>query len=132
MLGGIRDPYILGELDPWLERLGENLRVRLESIVPASEQYQIVTRVYGRDAVMGEHEPRGLGDGHEVGILWEVLSASQELSHSIASSLAHMAVHNPTGKWKGLISGVAFPFAPDGGRPWGRVRVPPKPCRGLG
>ena len=112
VLGGIRDPYILRELDAWLERLGENLRIRLESIVPASEPYQIVTRVYGRDAVMGEHEPRDLGDGHEVGILWEVLSESQELSHSIASSLAHMAVHNPTGKWKGLISGVAFPFAP--------------------
>jgi len=70
-----------------------------------------MTRVYGRDAVMGPFEPDPR-PGHEVGILWEVIASTQSLAHSVAASLSHMALHNPVPKWDGLISGVAFPFAP--------------------
>jgi hypothetical protein len=41
-----------------------------------------------------------------------VISESQELSHAIAASVSHLAVHNPIPKWHGLISGVAFPYSP--------------------
>jgi hypothetical protein len=34
-----------------------------------------------------------------------VISESQELSRTIATSLSHLAVHNPIPKWHGLISG---------------------------
>jgi len=65
--------------------------------------YEIVTRVYGRDGVMGALEPQrrvidGVG-GHEAFILWDVISESQELSRTIATSLSHLAVHNPIPKW---------------------------------
>ena len=50
--------------------------------------------------------------GHEAFILWDVISESQELSRSIATSVSHLAVHNPIPKWHGLISGVAFPYSP--------------------
>src|SRR5437899_3192797 len=53
----------------------------------------------------------GVG-GHEAFILWDVISESQELSRTIATSLSHLAVHNPIPKWHGLISGVAFPYSP--------------------
>jgi hypothetical protein len=55
---------------------------------------------------------RGKIGGHEVFILWDVISGSQELSRSIATSVSHLAVHNPIPKWHGLISGVAFPYSP--------------------
>jgi hypothetical protein len=61
---------------------------------------------------MGEREPRPRVEGHEVMILWDVQADSQELAHSVAASLSHMAVHYPILEWHGLISGVAFPFAP--------------------
>jgi len=77
-----------------------------------SATYSIATHVYGRDGVIGKLEPTPHVEGHEVMLLWDVISASQELSHAIASSLSHMAVHNPIPEWHGLISGVAFPFAP--------------------
>src|SRR5260370_36355708 len=63
---------------------------------------------------MGTLEPQrggGVG-GREAFILWDVISESQELSRAIATSLSHLAVHNPIPKWHGLISGVAFPFSP--------------------
>jgi hypothetical protein len=50
--------------------------------------------------------------GHEAFILWDVISESRELSRTIATSLSHLAVHNPIPKWHGLISGVAFPYSP--------------------
>jgi len=112
VIGAIRDPLIIGQLDSWLDRLDDNLRERLRSTVGDGPRYQIVVRVYGRNGVMGALEPRNVAEGHEVTLLWDVISDSQELSRSIAASLSHMAVHNPIPEWHGLISGVAFPFAP--------------------
>jgi hypothetical protein len=111
LLGGVRDPYIIGQLDQWLEQLDKNIRVRLANTLGNAE-YEIVTRVYGRDGVMGELEPERTIKGHEVAILWDVISPSQELSSTIATSLSHMAIHNPIPKWHGLITGVALPFSP--------------------
>jgi len=110
--GAIRDPMIIRQLDAWLEVLNENITARLRQTVGESANYTIATRVYGRNGVMGQLEPINRVEGHEVMILWDVISDSQELSHSIAASLSHMAVHNPIPEWHGLISGVAFPFAP--------------------
>jgi hypothetical protein len=112
LMGGVRDPYILEEMDSWLAQLDENIKTRIRNTI-GDKPYEIVTRVYGRDGVMGALEPlRDRVGGHEAFILWDVISDSQELSRSIATSLSHMAVHNPIPKWNGLISGVAFPYSP--------------------
>jgi hypothetical protein len=112
VMGGVRDPYILTEMDSWLAQLADSIKTRIRDTV-GNRPYEIVTRVYGRDGVMGALEPlRNSVGGHEAFILWDVISESQELSRSIATSLSHMAVHNPIPKWNGLISGVAFPYSP--------------------
>jgi hypothetical protein len=112
LMGGVRDPYILAQMDSWLAQLDDNIRTRIRNTV-GERPYEIVTRVYGRDGVMGALEPlRGSVGGHEAFILWDVISESQELSRSIATSVSHLAVHNPIPKWHGLISGVAFPYSP--------------------
>jgi hypothetical protein len=112
LMGGVRDPYILEQMDSWLAQLDDNIKTRISNTI-GDKPYEIVTRVYGRDGVMGALEPlRDSVGGHEAFILWDVISESQELSRSIATSLSHMAVHNPIPKWNGLISGVAFPYSP--------------------
>jgi hypothetical protein len=111
LMGGVRDPFILAGLDEWLKQLDDAIRVRISATV-GNRPYEIVTRVYGRDGVMGALEPEPKVAGHEVFILWDVISEAQELSHAIASSVSHLAVHNPIPKWHGLISGVAFPYSP--------------------
>lgn len=111
LMGGVRDPFILAELDSWLQQLDDAIRVRIGATV-GNRPYEIVTRVYGRDGVMGALEPERKPGGHEVFILWDVISDSQELSRAIAASVSHLAVHNPIPKWHGLISGVAFPYSP--------------------
>jgi hypothetical protein len=111
ILGGIRDPYIIAQLDDWLEKLDKNIRARLQQTV-GNAKYEIITRVYGRNAVMGALEPVKKVDGHEVAILFDIISESQELSHTIATSVGHMALHFPIPKWHGLITGLAMPFSP--------------------
>src|SRR6202048_2679953 len=109
VMGGVRDPYILADIDSWLAQLDENIKTQIRNTV-GDRPYEIVTRVYGRDGVMGALEPPRRGvEGHEAFILWDVLSQSQDLSRTIATSLSHLAVHNPIPKWHGLLSGVAFP-----------------------
>jgi hypothetical protein len=100
--GAVRDPLILKQLDSWLSHLDENLRERLRATLGDKARFHVGLRVYGRNGVMGSLEPLNRVDGHEAMLL----------SHSIATSLSHMAVHNPIPEWDGLISGVAFPFAP--------------------
>jgi hypothetical protein len=112
LMGGVRDPYILAQMDSWLAQLDDSIKTRIRNTV-GNQPYEVVTRVYGRDGVMGALEPRrDAVSGHEAFILWDVISESQELSRSIASSISHLAVHNPIPKWHGLISGVAFPYSP--------------------
>ncbi|MGA8417605.1 MAG: acyclic terpene utilization AtuA family protein [Candidatus Dormiibacterota bacterium] len=110
--GAIRDPLIINQLDAWLATLDAAITARLRQTLTPTDTYTIATRVYGRNGVMGELEPVPRVEGHEVMLLWDVISGSQELSHSIAAALTHMAAHNPIPEWHGLISGVAFPFAP--------------------
>ena len=55
-MGGVRDPYILAEIDSWLTQLDDNIRTRIAATV-GNRPYEIVTRVYGRDGVMGALEP---------------------------------------------------------------------------
>ena len=131
LMGGVRDPYILAQIDSWLAQLDDNIKTRIRNTV-GDRPYEIVTRVYGRDGVMGALEPQrawqnGWVGGHEAFILWDVISESQELSRSIATSLSHMAVHNPIPKWHGLISGVAFPLFAARDRPRPGLRVSPQP-----
>jgi hypothetical protein len=111
LMGGVRDPYILAQINPWLAQLDDNIKTRIRNTV-GEARYEVVTRVYGRDGVMGALEQERRVGGHEAFILWDVISGSQALSRTIATSISHLAVHNPIPKWHGLISGVAFPFSP--------------------
>ena len=61
---------------------------------------------------MGTQEPLAHEVPHEVGLLFEVTAADQETARTLASTLSHFAVHYPIPEWSGLISGIAFPFAP--------------------
>jgi Acyclic terpene utilisation family protein AtuA len=85
LMGGVRDPYILAQIDSWLAQLDDNIKTRVRNTV-GERPYEIVTRVYGRDGVMGALEPqrangeKGWVGGHEAFILWDVISESQELS----------------------------------------------------
>lgn len=116
LVGGIRDPFILQQLDRWLATLRERIAERIHNIFAGqvrSEDYRLDFRVYGRNGVMGALEPEKEIRGHEVGLLVEVTAATPELASSIAKSVSHLAAHHPIPQWSGLITGVAFPYGLD-------------------
>lgn len=113
VLGMVRDPIILKQLDSWIEGLIDSCKKRIDSIY--SDQirlkYSLIVKIIGKNATMGEAEiVKTLA--HEVGVLFQIIAETDELSRSIAKSVSHIALHFPVPEWTGLISSLAFPFSP--------------------
>jgi hypothetical protein len=113
IVGSVRDPIILRQLDSWLEGLVKAARDRIAAVFGAGieTRYQLDVRVFGRNATMGRLEPE-TGLGHEVGLLFQVTAQTQELATALTKSVAHIAVHYPVPEWTGLITSIAFPYSP--------------------
>jgi hypothetical protein len=115
IIGGVREPFIIRQLDSWLEAMQEKFVARVHEMFNGRlgpNDYDIHVRVYGRDGVMGKLEPLAGQVGHEVGLLFTITSAEEATTDAIAKTFAHFALHYPIPEWRGLISGIAFPMAP--------------------
>lgn len=115
IVAGVREPYILRQLDPWLAAMQARFAVRVQEMFGgrvAPGDYDIHVRVYGRDGVMGALEPLADGVGHEVGLLFTLTAPDAPTVEAIAKTFAHFALHYPIPEWSGLISGLAFPMVP--------------------
>ncbi|MCS0497214.1 DUF1446 domain-containing protein [Ancylobacter sp. MQZ15Z-1] len=115
IIGGVREPFILRQLDSWLEGMQDKFFARVQEMFQGRlgrEDYDIHVRVYGRDGVMGSLEPLADQIGHEVGLVFTITTADEAITDSIAKTFAHFAVHYPIPEWRGLITGIAYPMAP--------------------
>ncbi|HXF65266.1 MAG TPA: acyclic terpene utilization AtuA family protein [Burkholderiales bacterium] len=113
VIGAVRDPLILRQLDSWIAGLVGAARERIAAVFGAGieTRYRLDVRVFGRNAAMGPLEPE-TSIGHEVGVLLQVTAESQELARALAKSVSHIAVHYPVPEWTGLITSIAFPYSP--------------------
>jgi hypothetical protein len=113
IIGTVRDPLILRQLDSWLTQLLVTAKQRIVGIYGAEieKKYRLDLRVIGKNATMGSMEPE-LKLGHEVGLLFQVTAETQELATSIMKSVSHIAVHFPIPEWSGLITSIAYPYSP--------------------
>jgi ribosome modulation factor len=115
IIGGVREPFILRQLDSWLDAMRSKFTARVHELFDGRvgpEDYDIHVRVYGRDGVMGKLEPLAHEIGHEVGLLFTITTRDEEITEAIAKTFAHFAVHYPIPEWRGLITGIAYPMAP--------------------
>ena len=113
IIGSVRDPVILRQLDAWLAGLMRAAKARIAAVFGASieGQYQLEVRVLGKNATMGIREPQ-TAIGHEVGLLFQATAQTQESATAIMKSVGHIAVHYPVPEWTGLITSIAFPYSP--------------------
>ena len=114
IIGSIRDPVIIGQLDDWLDKMRERLGQRLREAFDGLEMdrdFQVFFRVYGRDGTMGRLEPAPR-PAHEVCLIIEITATTAELAEALADSAHHLAVHFPVPEWHGLITSLAFPYSP--------------------
>ena len=60
IVGGVRDPYIISQIDSWPDGMREGFAGRAKKILGSSDgnqDYRLIIRVYVCDAVMGPLEP---------------------------------------------------------------------------
>src|SRR5262245_18045848 len=115
IIGGVREPYIIRQLDSWLAAMQEKFAARVQEMFGGRltrDDYDIHVRVYGRDGVMGRLEPLAHQVGHEIGLMFTITTGEEGATDAIAKTFAHFALHYPIPEWRGLISGIAFPMAP--------------------
>ncbi|MGQ0751526.1 MAG: acyclic terpene utilization AtuA family protein [Betaproteobacteria bacterium] len=115
LIGSIRDPYIIRQIDDWTARLHERIHHRVRMVYGdrlAPDDYLLHIRVYGKDGTMGPLEPVKEIRAHELCLVFEATAATQEIASTIAGIIRHQALHLPIPEWSGLITAVACPYNP--------------------
>jgi hypothetical protein len=78
IIAGVREPYILRQLDGWLDAMRQRFAERVAEVFRGRvgpDDYTIRVRVYGRDGVMGKLEPRAAEMAHEAGLVFTVTAS---------------------------------------------------------
>jgi hypothetical protein len=115
VIAGVRDPLVLRHLTRFLASLRTVVERKIADVFGSSGQsYTLNFRVYGRDGSMGELEPLKCVEGHEAGLLIDVVASSQRLASDILPLVWHTALHHPIPEYEGMVSNLAFPFSPPG------------------
>jgi hypothetical protein len=112
---GIRDPYILDQLDEFLAGGEKSILERVRNVFPDmvhNQDFHLTWHVYGRNGVLGAMEPNRNQVGHEVGVIIEATAPTIELSAKIAGIARKIILHHPISKWSGGITGVALLHSP--------------------
>jgi|HubBroStandDraft_6_1064221.scaffolds.fasta_scaffold01802_11 hypothetical protein len=110
IVGGVRDPYIIQQLDSWLSSVRgyvDESVVRVLGDGADKSLYSLVFHTYGINAVMGGLEPVPNNLPHEVGIVLEATAPTQELAHKLAQLSRQPLLHYPIKEWIGSITAFA-------------------------
>jgi Acyclic terpene utilisation family protein AtuA len=119
LIGGVRDPLILGQLEKWLDGIDAYTKAsirRTTGIRVDDDRYRLGLQVYGRDAVMGHLESAAF-TGHEVGIVCTTLAPTQAEATEMARLCRQPLLHAPIPEWKGSITAFAYLHNP----PWNEL-----------
>jgi hypothetical protein len=109
VIAGARDPILIQNIDEITRDVVAQMRDYYREI-PRSE-YEILFRIYGKNAVMGRLEPCP-EPGHEIGILMEVVASTQDLADTICATARSTLLHYPYAGRKSTAGNLAFPYSP--------------------
>jgi hypothetical protein len=115
VIGGVRDPLIIGQIDDWTARLEVAIRNRVRNVHGAElsdNEWVFNIRIYGKNATMGALEPVKEVKSHELGMVFEITAPSQEIANSISLITRHQALHLPIPEWSGMVTNLACLYNP--------------------
>jgi hypothetical protein len=110
IVGGIRDPHVIGQLDSWLAGVRGYIDESVSHVLgdhADRSSYSIDFHIYGINAVMGSFEPDPKTLPHEIGIVVELTAPTQDLAHTLAQLSRQPLLHCPIKEWKGSITAFA-------------------------
>jgi hypothetical protein len=109
----VRDPLVVGQIDEYIDKVDKVIRGKIaDSLGVAEGDYRMRWNVYGKDGTLGPFEPINRVEGHEVGILIDIVAVDQKTAQGIGSIAWHTALHQPIPEYSGLVSNLAFPVSP--------------------
>jgi hypothetical protein len=114
-IGGVRDRVVIEHLPALLPRAKEYFAAKILDVFAGEVDPGEVTidyRLYGRDAILCEHDPERDQPAHELGVLIVVTAPTQQVAHAVATFVAHASAHLPIPEYGGLASTIAYPFSP--------------------
>jgi Acyclic terpene utilisation family protein AtuA len=111
-IGVCRDPALIAEADQYIERIKKAVADRVADTYGAVCDYQLEVRQIGKDAAMGPLEPFPAATGHEIGLVLSVVAPTQQQADAILAMARTHALHGEVSGRQGLLSNLAFPFAP--------------------
>ncbi|GAB6926100.1 acyclic terpene utilization AtuA family protein [Paenibacillus sp. JCM 10914] len=109
VIAGIRDPILISKLEEVEDYVQNQAREYYREI--PQEDYQIQFYNYGKNGVLGSKEPETF-QGHEIGVMFEVVAKTQELANSICATVRSTFLHYGYDGRKSTAGNLAFPFAP--------------------
>ena len=113
IIGGIRDPQIINQIDDWVAKLKQRLASRVHDVFDKTQpKYHFNISIYGQNAVMGPLEPEKKINSHEIGLVLELTAESQNIANTIIAIARHQALHLPIPQYSGLITGFACRHSP--------------------
>ena len=115
VIGSVRDPFIIRQIDDWTQRLTDRIHARVQQVYGdrlGRSDYVIHMRIYGKNGTMGPLEPVKEIRSHELCLLIEVTAPTQDIASSIAGIVRHQGLHLPIPEWSGLITALACPYNP--------------------
>src|SRR5258707_6157049 len=110
IVGGIRDPYVIRQLDSWLGSVRnyiDDMVARVLGDKADKSSYSIVFHTYGINGVMGKLEPEAKNLPHEVGIVLEATAPTQDMAHKLVELSRQPLLHYPIKEWAGSITAFA-------------------------
>ncbi|MGV6873974.1 acyclic terpene utilization AtuA family protein [Pseudochelatococcus sp. B33] len=109
VIGGMRDPYFIRNLDTWLPTVEGVIENAVRDILglERDKDYRLVFHQYGRNAVMGALEPE-TDFPREVCLILEVTAGSQQIATKIAELSRQPLLHQPIPEWNGSITSIAY------------------------
>ena len=108
-LAGVRDPYLIDVLDDCLERT----RARtLAYLGDAGGACSITFRRYGLDGVLGALEGPRPTPPHEIGLVVDVVSTTQEHASAVCAFVRSTLLHMDYPGRYSTAGNLAFPFSP--------------------
>lgn len=107
-IAGTRDPIMITGIDSILEEVTASVKRNLSL---NDDSIRITFHLYGKNGVMGSHEPLKTA-GHELGILLDVVAPTQETADSVCSLVRSTLLHYGYENRIATAGNLAFPFSP--------------------
>ena len=108
---GIRDERMIKQIDWCLEEARKHTEAHLQPLSP-NQDYDLMFRVYGKNAVLGEREPIKKTKSHELGVIIDAVAPQEEVADNVSEIAGRKLLHMHYPGRIATAANIAHPYSP--------------------